>query len=69
MSRQPGTVAKRAGALLVYLLLLVAIQVFLLVVALEGVLAHEPELATVSAALSCAVFLGVAALYRSFGDD
>lgn len=48
---------RRNGGLLVYLILFVSLQAFLLVVALEGVLAHEPGLARAAAALSMAVAL------------
>lgn len=49
---------RRNGGLLVYLILLLSLQAFLLVVALEGVLAHEPGLARAAAALSVLVALG-----------
>lgn len=47
---------KRTSGLLVYLLILVSLQVFLLVVAVEGVLAHHATIARTAAALSAAVF-------------
>jgi hypothetical protein len=46
---------RRNGGLLVYLILFVSLQAFLLVVALEGVLAHDPGLARAAAMLSIAV--------------
>ena len=49
---------RRNGGLLVYLILLLSLQAFLFVVALEGVLAHEAGLARAAAALSVAVALG-----------
>ena len=48
---------RRDGGLLVYLILLLSLQAFLLVVALEGVLAHEAGLARAAAALSMVVAL------------
>ncbi len=45
-----------------YLLLFVSLQIFLLVVALEGVASHEPGLARAAAALSVAVFVSALAL-------
>ncbi len=60
--------AKRTNAVLVYLLLLVSLQVFLLVVAVEGVLGHEPALARNAAILSLVV-LAMAALTRWFLRD
>jgi hypothetical protein len=56
------TETKRSGGILVYLLVLVSLQVFLLVVAVEGVLTHEAGLARAAAALSSAVFLSALAL-------
>ncbi|MGB6057386.1 MAG: DUF6755 family protein [Microthrixaceae bacterium] len=52
---------RRTSGVLVYLLLLVSLQAFLLVVALEGVLAHNPSLAVAAAGLSvvvCAMSFG-----------
>lgn len=43
---------RRHGGLLVYLILLVSLQAFLLVVALEGIAAHDPVLARNAAILS-----------------
>ncbi|MDQ2677709.1 MAG: hypothetical protein M3Y51_03120 [Actinomycetota bacterium] len=50
-----GADRRRNGGLLAYLILLLSLQAFLLVVALEGVLAHEPGLARAAAALSVVV--------------
>lgn len=36
---------KRSGGIAAYLLVMVSLQIFLLVVAVEGVLAHQPGLA------------------------
>jgi len=57
MRAPAGAERRRNGGLLVYLILFVSLQAFLLVVALEGVLAHEPGLARAAAALSVAVAL------------
>lgn len=46
---------RRSGGLLVYLILMVSLQSFLLVVALEGIAGHEPDLARAAAALSVVV--------------
>ena len=43
---------RRSGGLLVYMVLLVSLQSFLLVIALEGIVAHEPALARNAAVLS-----------------
>lgn len=43
---------RRSGGLLVYLILLLSLQAFLLVVALEGIAGHEPALARNAAVLS-----------------
>ena len=43
---------RRHGGLLVYLILLLSLQAFLLVVALEGVAEHDPALARNAAILS-----------------
>lgn len=37
---------KRSGGIAAYLLVMVSLQIFLLVVAVEGVLAHQPGLGT-----------------------
>lgn len=59
MSTSPGSDRRRNGGLLVYLLLLLSLQVFLMVVALEGVLGHDAALARNAALLSAVVFAGV----------
>ena len=58
----------RAGGVLVYLLVLVSLQIFLMVVALEGVLAHDAGLAVAAAALSVGVFVIAAGLHRLLPD-
>lgn len=60
--------ARRSSAILVYLLLLVALQVFLLVVAVEGLLGDEPDLARNAALLSVGVFGSALALRWFVGD-
>lgn len=60
---------KRTNAVLVYLLLMVSLQVFLLVVAVEGVLDHDPRLARNAAILSVAVFLAAAGVRWFLRDD
>jgi hypothetical protein len=52
----------------VYLLLLVSLQVFLLVVAIEGLQSDQPSLANAAAALSIVLFLSTLAL-RWFVHD
>ncbi|MBK9559086.1 MAG: hypothetical protein WAX12_11660 [Candidatus Microthrix subdominans] len=55
---------KRSGGIAAYLLVMVSLQIFLLVVAVEGVLAHEGGLARAAAGLSVALWLIVVALRR-----
>ncbi len=62
MATGPASDKRRSGGLLVYLLLLVALQIFLMVVALEGVLGHDFALARNAAVLSVAVFAAAAAI-------
>jgi len=53
---------RRSGGLLAYLILLLSLQAFLLVVALEGIAAHDPGLARAAAVLSiilCASAFGL----------
>lgn len=45
----------RSSGILIYLLVLVALQIFLMVVAVEGVLAHNAGLASAAAILSVLV--------------
>lgn len=42
----------RSGGILIYLLVLVSLQIFMMVVAVEGVLAHNAGLATAAAVFS-----------------
>jgi len=61
--------AKRSGAVLVYMILLVSLQVFLLVVALEGVLGQDPTLAASAAAINVVLFLSALGLRWFLRDD
>lgn len=69
MSGSPRADRRRSGGLLVYLILLVSLQVFLLVVALEGVVAHEPGLARAAAILSIIVCASAFGLRWFVGHD
>ena len=60
--------SKRSSAMLVYLLLLVALQIFLLVVAIEGLQGGEPGLARNAALLSLGLFGSTLALGWFVGD-
>lgn len=60
--------ARASSAMVVYLLLLVALQIFLLVVAVEGLQAGEPTLARNAALLSVALFGSTLALRWFVGD-
>lgn len=64
----PRPAVKRSTAMLVYLLLLVSLQIFLLVVAVEGLLGDEPALARNAALLSVALFGSTVALRWFVGD-
>ncbi|CCM62202.1 hypothetical protein [Candidatus Microthrix parvicella] len=55
---------KRSGGIAAYLLVMVSLQIFLLVVAVEGVLAHQPGLARAAAGLSVGLWLIVMTLRR-----
>ena len=55
--RESRAARRRSGGLLVYMVLLVSIQSFLLVVALEGIVAHEAGLARNAAVLSVFVLV------------
>lgn len=69
MNGPPAAERRRSGGLLVYLILLVSLQAFLLVVALEGVLAHEAGLARAAAALSVVLALSAFGLRWFIGHD
>lgn len=58
----------RSSGILVYLLVIVSLQIFLMVVAVEGVMSHKANLAVASAILS--VLLAVMAFgFRRFVTD
>ncbi len=59
---------KRSNAFLVYLLLLVSLQIFLLVVAVEGLQGDAPGIARAAAALSVVLFGGGVALRWFVGE-
>jgi hypothetical protein len=59
---------KRSSALLVYLLLFVSLQIFLLVVAVEGLQADDPGLARAAAILSVVLFMSTIGLRWFVGD-
>lgn len=66
-SSPPRPERKRSNAVLVYALLLISLQLFLLVVAVEGFLGDEDELARNAALLSVGLFaisLGFGRLVR-----
>lgn len=66
MSRRVDT--KRSSAVLVYLLLLISLQVFLLVVAVEGLLEGDAGLAWPAALFSAALFATAVAFSRLLSD-
>ena len=63
-----GSESKRSSAMLVYLLLLVALQIFLLVVAIEGLQGDEPDIARNAALLSLGLLSATLALRWFVGD-
>jgi hypothetical protein len=62
MSRKPGL--QISTAVLVYLILLFSLQIFLLVVAVEGFLDHDPGLAWSATAVSIVLAGGAVLFYR-----
>lgn len=54
-----------SGAIAVYLIVLLSLQIFLLTVALDGLLADDERLAWVSAALSVTLTAGSYLFYRT----
>lgn len=60
--------SKRSTAMVVYLLLLVALQIFLLVVAIEGLQGNDPDMARNAALLSLGLFGATLALRWFVGD-
>ncbi len=63
MIESPRAGRRRSGGLLVYFILLVSLQTFLLVVALEGIAGHDPGLARAAAALSLVLFAASVGLH------
>jgi positive regulator of sigma E activity len=68
MSAEPGAHrrAPTSSAVLVYVIVLVALQLFLVTVAADAFLADDEGLAWATAALSVVLFLGAAAFLRVF---
>ncbi|MEO8697425.1 MAG: hypothetical protein ABI658_28240 [Acidimicrobiales bacterium] len=69
MTRVDGSELKRNNAVFVYVVLMLALQVFLLVVALEAFQADEESLAWPSAGLSALLFVTVLAFARLLRHD
>ena len=67
--RQDRRATQRSNAVLVYLLLLITLQVFLLVVAVEGFLGDEDQLAWIAAGFSVALFVTGLGFARFLADD
>lgn len=57
-----------SAAVGVFIMVLLALQIFLLTVALDALLGYEPQLAWVSAGLSVLLAAGSAAFYRYVRD-
>lgn len=55
-------------AVTIYLIVLISLQIFLMTVALDGMLAREPGLAWVSAGLSAILFAGSLLFFRWLRD-
>lgn len=60
----PRRRSKVTGAILVYVILLLSLQVFLLIVAVEGMLDGDAELAWSATGISIALFLSAVFFYR-----
>ena len=60
---------RTSSAVLVYVIVLLSMQIFLLTVALDGLLGREPALAWVSAACSAVLAAGSILFYRWLSDD
>lgn len=69
MTTPPRADSKRNGGLLVYFLVLVSLQIFLLVVTVEGVIAHDPGPARAAATLSVLVFASALGLRWFLRDE
>ena len=61
--------AKRSSAVLIYMLVLLTLQTFLLVVAVEGFMAHEAGLARTAAFFSVGLFGTALGLLWLLRDD
>ena len=57
-----------SSAVMVYVIVLLSMQIFLLTVALDGLLGREPALAWVSAACSVVLAIGSILFYRWLAD-
>ncbi len=66
--RRDRRTTQRSNAVLVYLLLLITLQVFLLVVAVEGLLGDDDHLAWISGGFSAALFLTGLGFARFLAD-
>ena len=69
MARRPGTPVRRrertvSSAVAVYIIVLLALQIFLLTVALDALLGYDPGMAWVSAGFSVLLAAGALAFYR-----
>jgi hypothetical protein len=64
MTLDPRRRSKVTGAILVYVILLLSLQVFLLIVAVEGLLAGDAGLAWSATGISTALFLSASFFYR-----
>ena len=69
MARRPDSPVRRrdrtvSSAVAVYIIVLIALQIFLLTVALDALLGYDPTMAWVSAGFSVLLAAGSAAFYR-----
>lgn len=62
--RAPSHRRRSSSAVLIYVIVLMSMQVFLVTVAAEALLADEPSLAWATAAVSLALFAAAAAFLR-----
>lgn len=67
--RPRGGDNRTSSAVLVYVIVLLSMQIFLLTVALDGLLGREPQLAWVSAACSAVLAVGSLLFSRWLTDD
>jgi Na+/melibiose symporter-like transporter len=66
---QPRRRSKVTGAILVYVILLLSLQVFLLIVAVEGLLGGDSGLAWSATGISIVLFLSAVFFYRYLRHD